>query len=66
MRVDGAVRTLSTVLPKAFFCRHTDHHDKAYAWAERRKLEDHSKAGAAQLVEVMPTAMYYGELSDSP
>ena len=30
-----------------------DHHDKAYAWAERRKIERHPKTGAAQLV-VMP------------
>ena len=29
-----------------------DHHDKAYAWAERRKLETHPKTGAAQLVEI--------------
>ncbi len=28
------------------------HHDKAYEWAERRKLEAHPKTGAAQLVEI--------------
>jgi mRNA-degrading endonuclease RelE of RelBE toxin-antitoxin system len=28
------------------------HHDKAYQWAERRKLETHPKTGAAQLVEI--------------
>ena len=28
------------------------HHDKAYQWAERRKLETHPKTGAAQLVEL--------------
>src|SRR5438045_6654953 len=28
------------------------HHDDAYEWAERRKLETHPKTGAAQLVEV--------------
>ncbi len=32
---------------------YVDHHDKAYAWAERRKLEVHPKTGAAQLVEVV-------------
>ena len=31
---------------------YVDHHDKAYRWAERRKLEMHPKTGAAQLVEV--------------
>ena len=28
------------------------HHDDAYQWAERRRLETHPKTGAAQLVEV--------------
>lgn len=31
---------------------YVDHHDAAYAWAERRKLERHPTTGAAQLVEV--------------
>ncbi len=31
---------------------YVDHHDKAYHWAERRKLETHPRTGAAQLVEV--------------
>src|ERR1700732_1380147 len=28
------------------------HHDSAYHWAERRKLETHPKTGAAQFVEI--------------
>lgn len=31
---------------------YVDHHDDAYKWAERRKLEIHPKTGAVQLVEV--------------
>jgi hypothetical protein len=31
------------------------HHDEAYDWAERRKLETHPKTGAAQLVEIHET-----------
>ena len=31
---------------------YVDHHDKAYHWAERRKLENHPKTGAAQIVEI--------------
>lgn len=31
------------------------HHDPAYQWAERRKLETHPKTGAAQLVEIRET-----------
>ena len=33
------------------FC-YTAHHDDAYAWAEKRKLEVHPKTGAVQLVEI--------------
>jgi mRNA-degrading endonuclease RelE of RelBE toxin-antitoxin system len=40
-------RTSESVL----FC-YTDHHDKAYTWAENRKLEVHPKTGAAQIVEI--------------
>ena len=32
-----------------------DHHDRAYHWAERRKLVTHPTTGAAQLVEVRET-----------
>lgn len=31
---------------------YVDHHDEAYEWACRRKLEIHPKTGAAQLVEI--------------
>jgi mRNA-degrading endonuclease RelE of RelBE toxin-antitoxin system len=31
------------------------HHDKAYDWAERRRLETHPKTGAAQMVEIRET-----------
>ena len=34
---------------------YVDHHDNAYQWAERRRLETHPKTGAAQLVEVRKT-----------
>ena len=34
---------------------HVGHHDKAYDWAERRRLETHPKTGAAQLVEIRET-----------
>jgi hypothetical protein len=32
-----------------------DHHDRAYDWARRRKLETHPRTGAAQLVELRET-----------
>ena len=31
---------------------YVDHHDKAYAWAERRRIEAHPRTGAIQIVEV--------------
>src|ERR1035437_4309715 len=34
---------------------YADHHDKAYDWAERRKVETHPTTGAAQLVEIRET-----------
>ncbi len=33
------------------FC-YVDHHDKAYAWAERRRIERHQTTGAMQIVEI--------------
>ena len=35
---------------------YVDHHDDAYAWAERRRIEVHPKTGAAQLVEMRQAA----------
>ena len=34
---------------------YVDHHDKAYQWAEKRRLETHPRTGAAQLVEIRET-----------
>jgi len=36
----------------ALLC-YVDHHDDAYDWAQRRKLETHPRTGAAQIVEVL-------------
>lgn len=34
---------------------YVDHHDKAYDWAERRRLETHPTTGAAQIIEIRET-----------
>jgi mRNA-degrading endonuclease RelE of RelBE toxin-antitoxin system len=34
------------------FC-YVDHHDEAYAWAERRRFTIHPQTGAAQIVEIV-------------
>ncbi len=36
----------------SFLICYVDHHDSAYRWAERRRLERHPRTGAAQLVEI--------------
>ena len=35
------------------------HHDPAYAWAARRRLETHPTTGAAQLIEIRETVQEY-------
>lgn len=34
---------------------YADHHDKAYAWAQNRRLENHPKTGVAQIVQIRET-----------
>ena len=36
----------------SFLICYVDHHDQAYRWVERRRLERHPRTGAAQLVEI--------------
>lgn len=51
-RVNAGVRIIVHRTAGSLLLCYVDHHDKAYAWAERRKLETHPKTGAAQLVEL--------------
>lgn len=50
VRVTSDIRLIVHKTDSSFLVCYTDHHDKAYAWAERRKLETHPKTGAAQMV----------------
>jgi len=52
VRVSADIRIIVHRTEDSLLLCYVDHHDKAYAWAERRKLETHPKTGAAQLVEV--------------
>ena len=36
---------------------YVDHHNKAYDWAERRKLVSHPTTGSAQLAETKPSPL---------
>jgi hypothetical protein len=51
-RVNADVRIIVHRTAGSLLLCYVDHHDKAYTWAERRKLETHPKTGAAQLVEL--------------
>ena len=55
VRVGSDVRLIVHKVPGSLLLCFVGHHDKAYAWAERRKLETHPKTGAAQFVEVRET-----------
>jgi len=46
LRVDGGIRSIVHRMPGSILFCYTDHHDKAYAWAEKRKLETHPQTGA--------------------
>src|SRR2546422_1907876 len=52
VRVSQDIRLIVHRTDDSLLLCYVDHHDKAYAWAERRKLETHPTAGAAQLVEI--------------
>lgn len=51
-RVSSDIRIIVHRTAGRLLLCYVDHHDKAYIWAERRKLETHPKTGAAQLVEL--------------
>jgi mRNA-degrading endonuclease RelE of RelBE toxin-antitoxin system len=55
VRVNRDVRLIVHRSEGRLLLCYVGHHDKAYEWAERRKLETHPKTGAAQLVEVRET-----------
>lgn len=55
VRVNADIRLIVHKTASSFLLCYVDHHDRAYAWAERRKLETHPTTGAAQLVEIRET-----------
>lgn len=52
VRVSSDIRLIVHKTATSFLLCYVDHHDKAYKWAERRKLDVHPKTGAAQWVEI--------------
>ncbi|MEX1255511.1 MAG: 3'-5' exonuclease [Dehalococcoidia bacterium] len=52
VRVSSDIRLIVHKTEGSLLLCFVGHHDRAYAWAERRWLETHPKTGAAQFVEV--------------
>ena len=52
VRVTADIRLIVHKTANSLLLCYVDHHDKAYQWAERRKLETHPTTGAAQFVEI--------------
>lgn len=55
VRVNSDIRLIVHKTQASLLLCYVDHHDEAYRWAERRKLETHRHTGAAQLVEIRET-----------
>jgi len=55
VRVSADIRLIVHKTADSLLLCYVDHHDQAYTWAERRKLETHPTTGAAQLVEIRET-----------
>lgn len=52
-RVNRDIRLILHKTAASLLVAYVDHHDKAYAWAERRRIEAHPRTGAVQIVEVV-------------
>jgi mRNA-degrading endonuclease RelE of RelBE toxin-antitoxin system len=55
VRVSRDIRLIVHKTETSLLLCYVGHHDEAYRWAERRKLEVHPKTGAAQIVEIRET-----------
>ena len=55
VRVNADIRLIVHKAASSLLLCYVDHHDRAYDWAERRRLQTHPKTGAAQLVEIRET-----------
>lgn len=54
-RVGSDIRLIIHRTENSMLLCYVAHHDKAYAWAERRRLQTHPRTGAAQFVEIRET-----------
>ncbi|MBB6182390.1 3'-5' exonuclease [Pseudorhizobium flavum] len=52
VRVNRDIRIIIHKSGDSVMLAYVDHHDDAYKWAERRRIETHPRTGALQIVEV--------------
>ena len=57
VRASGDIRLIVHRSDASLLLCYAGHHDAAYRWAERRRLERHPTTGAAQLVEIRETVI---------
>src|SRR5665811_97092 len=59
VRVSQDIRLIIHKSASSLLLCYVAHHDDAYRWAERRRLETHPKTGAAQLVEIRELSLIH-------
>ena len=57
VRVSGDIRLIVHKTERSLLLCYVGHHDAAYQWAERRRIERHPTTGAAQIIEVRETVV---------
>ena len=55
VRASRDIRLIVHGTASSLLLAYVDHHDAAYRWAERRRIERHPRTGAAQIVEIRET-----------
>lgn len=66
VRVGSDLRLIVHKTESSFLLCYVDHHDKAYQWAERRRLETHPRTGAAQWVEIRERVVEQPVMASAP
>ena len=65
-RVNSDIRIIVHKTEASFMLAFVDHHDDAYAWAARRRIEAHPRTGSIQIVEVHERIEDAGPLFTQP
>jgi UvrD-like helicase C-terminal domain/UvrD/REP helicase N-terminal domain len=65
-RVGRDVRLIIHKTAQSLLLCYVGHHDAAYEWARRRKIERHPRTGAAQLIEIRETVKEIPRFVEGP